>query len=347
MTALTPRLLLLSGTLLLCSQVLAQPAAEKTAPAAAGQGTTRDATKGEANAEAASTSESETAPVDEPASDLDGYVPPGSESSDLDGYAPAGVEDTDEADAAGAAADAPQGASDDPSGLPPPGPPRADEQQPAPVASEPKVSVSRRLVMSMYFGPVYRSSAEERISYGTSIAWGPSATVLVAPWLRVMGYGRLETIPVDARPGAFDTARTSYPDTTIEQDSLDSVGLGVRAAPSVAINDWLRCMAFVDLAWNRFTAQAPRTTGATEVRSAERAGVGLNYKAGLGVSVEPIGNWMDVSLNASYGFFTSQTGSAFKGVLQGFDQTGYIVHLAPLPRFERSFELLLSAGIIL
>jgi hypothetical protein len=35
----------------------------------------------------------------------------------------------------------------------------------------------------------------------------------------------------------------------------------------------------------------------------------------------------------AYGSFTSQTGSAFE-VLQGFDQTGNIVHLAPLPRFQ-------------
>ena len=110
--------------------------------------------------------------------------------------------------------------------------------------------------------------------------------------------------------------------------------------------DRLGLQAHFDLAWNRFRAAAPDTSGATEIRSAERAGVGLNYKFGLGVVAEPILNWLELSAAGSIGTYTGQTGSAYE-VLQGFDQNGYIVHLAPLPRFDHSLELVFTVALIL
>ena len=231
--------------------------------------------------------------------------------------------------------------------MPPPGPPQNSEQLPTPVPEDAPADPSRRAVLGFYAGAVQRSSEDDRVTYGTSFAFGPSAAVEMFPWLRALAYARFEEIPVEARSGAFDTHEYQYPNTSIEQPTLDSIGVGFRVAPTLVVNARLRIMAAFDIAWNRFKAAPPVTKGNTHVRSAERAGVGLNYKAGLGVAFEPILHWFEISAVGAYGVFTSQDGTAFDDVLQGFDQTGNIVHLAPLPRFERSFELIFSASVIL
>lgn len=184
------------------------------------------------------------------------------------------------------------------------------------------------------------------MTYDPAFAFGPSAGVELWRWLRAEAYARFETFPVKVRPGGFDTGDYTYPDTTFEQPALDATGLGFRLLPTWMLLEYLGLQASFDILWTRFTATAPSSSGATEVRSAERAGVGLNYKLGLGVVAEPIPNWLELAATGSYGIFTSQTGSAFE-LLQGFDQNGYIIHLAPLPRFENSVELLFTAAIIL
>lgn len=184
------------------------------------------------------------------------------------------------------------------------------------------------------------------MTYHPAFAFGPSAGVELWRWLRAEAYARFETFPVDVRPGGFDTGDYTYPDTTFEQPALDAIGLGFRVLPTWMVLEYVGLQASFDLAWTRFTAAAPSTSGATEIRSAERAGVGLNYKLGLGVVAEPIPNWLELIVRGSYGIFTSQNGSAFE-ILQGFDQTGNIVHLAPLPRFQNSLDLLFTAAIIL
>ena len=226
------------------------------------------------------------------------------------------------------------------------GPPVASAQDPEPVRASEATPPSRRVHLGFYAGVSHRSSESDRMSYDTAFAFGPSAGIEIMRWLRAEAYARFENIPVRVRPGAFDTGDFTYPDTTFEQPDLDANGLGFRLIPTWMILDQLGVQASFDILWTRFTAAAPSTSGATEVRSAERAGVGLNYKLGLGIVAEPILNWLEVAATGSYGIFTGQTGSAFE-VLQGFDQTGNIVHLAPLPRFQNSLELLLTVAIIL
>lgn len=267
------------------------------------------------------------------------------EEDSLEGYAPPSAEPAGEADdEADADVEAP---TDELPPLPPPAAPRGSEQLPKPVPEARSAKPSRRVVLGVYAGAVHRSSQDDRVTYGTSFAYGPKAAVEIFPWLRTVAYARFEDIPVDARPGAFDTGEYRYPNTSIEQPALDSIGLGFRVEPTLVLNEQWRIMAAFDIAWNRFKAQAPATEGDTHVRSAERAGVGLNYKAGIGLAWEPIVHWLEVSALGEYGVFSSQDGTAFDDVLQGFDQSGYVVHLAPLPRFERSFELTLSVSVIL
>jgi len=331
MTPFVRCLTVLGGGLLLSCPVAAEPEApgappdpQKPAPAAEAPASTS-----ETSTESGPREPKDTAAAEAPANS--------SEATGTD------AEQAEQAVEKPAASDT----GDEPPGAPPPGPPRADEQLPAPVPAEPPTSRSRHVLLGMYFGPFYRSSEEERVSYGTSLAWGPYVGIEIMPWLRVAGYARFEKIPVNAKPGAFDTETDQYPDTSIEQESLDSSGLGIRAAPTWVLNDWLRLSAFADIMWSRFTASPPLTSGATQITSAERAGVGLNYKAGLGVNLEPVRDWLEISLSGSYGAFAGQSGDAFNNVLQGFDQTGNIVHLAPLPKFKRSLDLFLAVGVVL
>jgi len=276
-------------------------------------------------------------PVDD---SLEGYAPPGPAEGE-DEAAP-------EAAAPKDAAIDPVEAADEPPPAAPLGPPVASEQDPKPVpepgpeAGDP----SRRVHLGFYAGVSHRSSESDRMNYGTAFAFGPSAGIELWRFLRAEAYARFESFPVEVQKGAFDTGDYTYPDTTFEQPNLDATGLGFRLMPTWMVLDQLGIQASFDVLWTRFTATAPSSSGATEVRSAERAGVGLNYKLGLGVVAEPIPNWLEVMATGSYGIFTSQTGSAFEE-LQGFDQNGNIVHLAPLPRFQNSLELLFTVALIL
>ncbi len=290
---------------------------------------------GAGESDAAATGESkDTTATDEPHDALMDYVPPGAASEADEKREADETSDTEEYELPP---------------LPPPGPPDAAGQAPAPVPSEQEAGVTRHVVLGMYAGAEHRASEDTRFRYGTSFVYGPFAAVDVLTWLRVTGYTRFETITVDSATDAFDTESDRYPDKDIRQPALDSIGLGLRVAPNLTLGGRVKLMALFDVAWTRFTAAAPVTDGQTHVRSSERAGVGLNYKAGAGVSIEPIPNWLDVSLLGTIGIFSenSQHGTAFDDVLQGFDQDGKIVHLAPLSRFRRSLELLLAVGVIL
>lgn len=307
--ALTPFLGLLS--LVLAARVEAQPAEPET------------------TSEPGEDETDEVAPrqADEPAGDaLEDYAPPSqpSEPEQLEPEARA-----------------------EPAPAPPIGPPHPDEQMPGPVPVEPPETVRRSLVVGVAGGSVSRSAKHDRVDYGASSSLGPFLGFDPVQWLRVTLYSRFEWIPVDVAPGGFDTESYQYPDTNFEQESLDSIGLGLRVEPSLALTDTLKVMLLLDLAWNRFTAAAPLSRGETQVRTAERAGVNLNPKAGVGIRFEPLQDWLELSASAAYGWYTNQSGTAFDDVLQGIDQTGNIVHLAPLPEFSSSFELLVWLGVIL
>jgi len=279
----------------------------------------------------------------------DAATPPAPADDSLDGYAPPAPPPADEVDAPESrdTVAEPAGAgADDPPPAPLLGPPAASEQGPEPVSPAEPRQPSRRVHLGFYAGVSHRSSESDRMTYDSAFAFGPSAGVELWHWLRAEAYARFEKFPVEVRPGGFDTGDYTYPDTTFEQPALDATGLGFRLLPTWMVLDHFGVQASFDILWTRFTATAPSSSGATEVRSAERAGVGLNYKLGLGVVAEPIPNWLELAATGAYGIFTSQTGSAFE-VLQAFDQTGNIVHLAPLPRFQNSLELLFTVALIL
>ncbi|HEY6725348.1 MAG TPA: hypothetical protein VI197_15035 [Polyangiaceae bacterium] len=318
-----PIVRLAAATLAVSGTTWGQPAPATPEPAPAAPGAP------------APTAPTPTAPTD---SSLEGYAPPGPPASEAD-----------DADAAPPAPDetvVDPAAAEDPPPAPPLGPPVASEQGPKPVLAAESRQPSRRVHLGFYAGVSHRSSESDRVTYDPSFAFGPSAGVELWRWLRAEAYARFESFPVQLRAGAFDTGEYNYPETTFAQPALDATGLGFRLLPTWMVLDRLGVQASFDVMWTRFTATAPSSSGATVVRSAERAGVGLNYKLGLGVVAEPIPDWLELAATGSYGIFTGQTGSAFE-VLQAFDQTGHIVHLAPLPRFQNSLELLFTVALIL
>ena len=322
-----PQALLIAAALSVSTASLAQPAPPSAEPA-----------PGAAGGESKPAPPAADAPADPPVDNsLEGYAPPGP----AEGEAEAATE-AEPKDAGGEAVEA----TDEPPPAAPPGPPVASEQDPKPVPAPEAPAPSRRVHLGFYAGVSHRSSESERMSYGTAFAFGPSAGIELWRFLRAEAYARFESFPVEVQKGAFDTGDYTYPDTTFKQPNLDATGLGFRLIPTWMVLDQLGIQASLDVLWTRFTATAPSSSGATEVRSAERAGVGLNYKLGLGVVAEPIPNWLELAACGSYGIFKGQTGSAFEE-LQGFDQDGYIVHLAPLPRFDDSLELLFTVALIL
>jgi hypothetical protein len=185
------------------------------------------------------------------------------------------------------------------------------------------------------------------VDYSTAFTWGIEAGVHPLSWLAVRVYTRFANMPVEVKPGGFDTELTQYPDTEFSQKDLDLFGLGARIEPGLRLAGTLRGFAIIDIGWSRFVAAAPEAHGAKEVVSFERAGVGVHYRGGLGISFEPVEDWVLLSARGSYGWVASQSGTAFKNVLQGIDETGNIVHIAALPRFGSSLELLASVGLIL
>jgi len=336
MKRLAPRhALLVAAALSVSTASLAQPAPPSVQPAPPSAQPTPGASAGEAQPAPPDAGAAPSPPVDD---SLEGYAPPGPAQGEAEA-------DPDAAGSKNTVVD-PVEASDEPAPAEPLGPPVASEQDPKPVPAPETRAPSRRVHLGFYAGVSHRSSDSDRMSYDSAFAFGPSAGIELLRWLRAEAYARFESFPVQVRKGGFDTGDYTYPDTTFEQPNLDATGLGFRLLPTWMVLDQLGIQASLDVLWTRFTATAPSSSGATEVRSAERAGVGLNFKLGLGVVAEPIPNWLEVMATGSYGIFTSQTGSAFEE-LQGFDQNGYIVHLAPLPRFEDSLELLFTVALIL
>lgn len=227
------------------------------------------------------------------------------------------------------------------------GEPTANEQEPPPVVVVQEPPKEPKVELSLYAGAQYRTPKGNALDYGAALAWGVRAGVYPVPWLAARAYARFAEIPVDVKPGGYDTERTQYPDTVFDQDNLDVFGLGFRLEPGPRLGRRFRVFAILDAAWTRFVAPAPKTRGAQSVRSAERRGVGVDYKFGAGASFEPIEGWMTISADGTYGFITRQTGTAFDDVLQGIDENGSVVHIATLPKFERSIEALLSIGLVL
>ncbi len=224
-------------------------------------------------------------------------------------------------------------------------------QSPEPVKLDDRPWPPRRLVdVGAFVGAVNRPSGSSLVTYGPTVAWGFYGRPLLTDWLAVRVYYREELIPVDVKAGGFDTARTNFGATDWKQPSLDLRTLGLRVEPIWTITPRLRAFGIVGIGWLRYVADEPSSTGEfAGVRSASRAAVELNYPLGAGVSFDAVRDWMIVSASFTYGFVSTQSGTAVDAdkPLQGVDADGSLVYIAPLPKFERVTDLLLSMGIYL
>lgn len=221
------------------------------------------------------------------------------------------------------------------------------EKLPRPVASvEDTEQPLRNVQLGAFAGVSQRTSSSDRVGYSAAFAWGFAAEIEPLDWLSVLASVRLAEIPTTIREGGFDVGAERYPTTSFRQPALDLLGLGIGLKPTWVIEERLELYALLNLEWSRFLAKEPRSLGSKAIRSAERTGVGVTYQLGIGIGAEAIKDWLCVSLDARTGVFGQQSGTAFER-LQGIDETGNIVHLGPLPRFEHSLDLLLGLSLIL
>ncbi len=71
----------------------------------------------------------------------------------------------------------------------------------------------------------------------------------------------------------------------------------------------------------------------------------MDWVLGAGLSVDIIENWIDVSLDGTYGISASRTGSAYESAQIVKD--GEMRHIASIPRSNHAMDILISFGLIL
>lgn len=224
---------------------------------------------------------------------------------------------------------------------------RADAQTPVPVAlDDAPEPPSRALEVGAFVGIANRPSEGDLVTYGPTVAWGIYARPEIRSWLGVRLYYREESIPVTVDEGGFDTAASDFGKTDFEQDNLHLRSLGALAEPTWVVAPRLRLKALLGIAWLRFTAPAPSSEGeVSEIQTAKRNAVELDYICGLGASFDLIPNWFAVGASFTYGIASQRTGNAHQEI-QAFSG-GRRYSLGPLPRFDGVTDLLFNFGLIL
>ncbi len=201
---------------------------------------------------------------------------------------------------------------------------------------------TRWAAVGAFVGWVHRPSGTERIRYRPGVAYGGYLRAEVASWFAVRIFYREERIPVEVSPGGFDYAGVSH-DRAFQQENLEVVNLGALAEPMWVVHPRFRLRGIVGWSWMGFRAPIPNAPD-TDF-GGHRSGVATNFTLGAGLSFDIIKNWWDVGVNASYSIVGNQTGSAFEPTQIVLD--GAITHLAPLPEFQNSTDILFTMGLIL
>ncbi len=205
---------------------------------------------------------------------------------------------------------------------------------------------SRALELGFMAGIANRPSESDQITFGPAVAWGFYARPEIKPWLGVRLYYREEYIPVTVEQGGFNTSTTNFGDTSFDQPSLHLRSLGARAEPTWVVSPRLRLMAVIGIAWLRFVAPSPTSSGELDIETANRSAVELDYVGGLGAAFDIVPHWVSVGASFTYGIPSQRTGNAYSEV-QAFDQDGKRHSLGPLPRFDGITDLLFSLGVVL
>lgn len=201
---------------------------------------------------------------------------------------------------------------------------------------------TRWAALGAFVGSVHRPSGSESIRYRPGVAYGGYLRAEAFPWLAVRLFYRVESIPVDAEPGAFDTDTETH-SRYFEQDNIEVVNVGALAEPTWVVHPRFRLRGIIGWSWLGFRAPLPNAPD-TDF-SGHRSGVETNFSLGAGLSFDIIKNWWDVGINATYGIVGHQSGSAYEPTQIVVD--GKVTHLAPLPEFKNPTDILITMGLIL
>ena len=226
--------------------------------------------------------------------------------------------------------------------LPPPADPRMDEQEPRPVfGAASRDEGERHLEFGPDVGIWSRPAKGDQVSYAPGFAYGLHARVEVFSFLGVRAYFNNSTHAVEIPRGALGLG-----DTQIDQPDLAVFQLGARAEPTYMPMPTLRLWAGVGVAWARATAPEPSSTGANQIRYADRSGVVLEYSAALGATWDVVPRWLAATLSVSGGILSDPSGDLFHAQPVN-DGAGGTARLQGFPAFESSLAAQLGVGMLL
>jgi hypothetical protein len=226
--------------------------------------------------------------------------------------------------------------------LPPPPPPRSDEQEPRPyLYTFRPLTKDRHIEVGPDAGVWFRTAKGDSVAYGPGVAWGIHARAELWEYLGFTAYFSRARHSVDVPRGSLGLA-----DTEVDQPPLDVTQVGARLEPTLRPTPTLRLWLGLGVGWGHIKGDAPTMTGANAATYADRTGAYLEYSAALGATWDVIPNWLAISLSASGGLVTNQSGDLFHDH-QVIGKDGTLLRLAALPELESSYAALLGVGIVL
>lgn len=194
-----------------------------------------------------------------------------------------------------------------------------------------------------FVGWVHRRGQSDSISYQPGIAWGGYLRPEITPWLGLRLFYREERIPVQVEKGAFDYGDDAY-DDDFEQPDMEMLNLGARLEPTWVVHPRVRLRGAVGWSWLWYRVPFPKSDD-FELKKTFRSAVQMDFSFGAGMSFDIVKNWIDISLDSSYGVPAGRTGTAYEDAQIVRD--GDIHHIAPMPKLQSSLDVLISLGVIL
>jgi hypothetical protein len=201
-----------------------------------------------------------------------------------------------------------------------------------------------------FVGAVYRPSGSDSIRYKAGVAYGGYLRPEITSWLAARLYYRQESIPVVVEEGGYNYGGVSY-NLDFEQPNLDVVSVGIRLEPVWTIHPRFRVRGIFGWAWLGFRAELPEAPGYNEPVDGARGiggsrqGVEVDVLFGAGMTIDLIENWLDLSVDGTYGVTASQTGSAY--LPEQVFINGTLSYIAPLPQLGNPVDVIFSLGLIL
>lgn len=247
--------------------------------------------------------------------------------------APTAVAQDDDDDAPAAAPEKPKAKSDaddlpdvaaDEAPLPPPGPPRAGEQEPGTYFAPPVQPGTRRASIGPDLFVTHRGSSGEG-SYGAGPGYGAHLRAELTSFLGLRAHFSRVTHDVELPEGALGLPGTRY-----DQPAVTVTTLGGRLEPTLWLLPTLYVWAGAGVSWGRLVAPIPSTSGALDLTTAERTGVLLEWTGAIGGSVDVIAQRLAITAWVSGGIISNRSGVAF-ATAQAIDQNGQTVTVDALP----------------